>query len=102
MSGKKIDLVDKNRFAAQEKLREDKSPSAIRSAAHRGPGKKLHHPDVKRGASLARQSHPKRKDFYTARLPSTLLEELTEIRKTASALKKKKARSKVRAFRVRS
>ncbi|MBS0647917.1 MAG: hypothetical protein JSS10_01675 [Verrucomicrobia bacterium] len=93
MSGKRIDLIDKNRFAAQEKLREDKSPSAIRSAAHRGPGKKSHHPDIKRGASLAKQSHPQKKDFYASRLPSTLLEELTEIRKTASALKRKKKKS---------
>lgn len=90
MSGKKMDTLDKNRFAAQDKLREEHSSSSIKCSAHRGPGKKFNHPDIKRGASLAKQSHPPKKDLYAARHPDTLLDELAEIRKIAAKLKRKK------------
>jgi hypothetical protein len=90
MSGKKIDLLDKNRFISQDKLQEERSPSSIKCAAHRGPSKKFNHPDIKRGASLAKQSRPLKKDLQAARHPDTLLEELAEIHKTAAKLGHKK------------
>lgn len=94
MSNRRLDTIDKNRFAAQDRLREDRSSSALRSAAHRAPGKKFNHPDVKRGASLGKQTRPLNKDPYVARKPDTLLDDLSEIREKGRSLKQNKPRSK--------
>jgi hypothetical protein len=89
MGRQRIDLLDKKRFASQDNLQEERYPAGKQCAAHRGPGKKFHHPDVKRGASLGKQAHPEKDDYYEAHHPHDLLEELAGIRKKASELKKK-------------
>ncbi len=90
MGHHKIDSLDKNRFASQDKLREDHSPAGNRCAAHRGPGKKFNHPDLARGTSLGKQARSEKKDPPLARRSDTLLQEIAEIRKKASELKKEK------------
>lgn len=52
MGRHRIDSLDKNRFASQDNLCEEKYPAVKRCAAHRGPGKKLHHPDIKKNVDV--------------------------------------------------
>lgn len=90
MGRHRIDSLDKNRFASQDHLREEKNPAIKQCAAHRGPGKKIHHPDMKKNIDLGKQAHPITEDLYKARLPQNQLEELEGIHQKAAELKKKK------------
>jgi len=90
MGRHKIDSLDKNRFASQDNLGEVKYPASKRCAAHRGPGKKIHHPDMKRNVDIGKQAHSTDENLYEARLPQNQLEELEGIHQKAAELRKGK------------
>ena len=90
MNKKKLNPLDKSRRAAHSNLKEVKIQPALKASAHRGPNKRFNHPNIARGALLAKQSRPLRKDFSFPRTSEEVLDELAQIRQLKNELKKKK------------
>lgn len=90
MARKKINPLDKNRLAAQSNLKETIVPTAKPALAHRNSNKRFNHPNITRGANIAKQSRPLRKDYSSPRKADEVLQELAAIRKVGTELKKMK------------